>query len=68
MQYQYHLICSVVFLVVTYYILQNTRETAAAIKHMHVKRATRYLKNVIGKKEIVPFRHFNGAVGRKAQV
>jgi large subunit ribosomal protein L17e len=35
---------------------------------MHVKRATRYLKNVIAKKEVVPFTHFNGAVGRKAQV
>ena len=49
-------------------MFQNTRETAAAVKHMHVKRATRYLKNVIAKKEIVPFTHFNGAVGRKAQV
>merc|ERR1711909_174706 len=46
---------------------KNTHETAAAIKHMHVKRATRYLKNVIAKKEVVPFTHFNGAVGRKAQ-
>merc|ERR1711909_32237 len=46
---------------------KNTRETAAAIKHMHVKRATRYLKNVMAKKEVVPFRRFNGTVGRKAQ-
>merc|ERR1711909_89524 len=46
---------------------KNTHETAAAVKHMHVKRATRYLKNVIAKKEVVPFTHFNGAVGRKAQ-
>lgn len=34
---------------------------------MSLRRAQRYLKNVIGKKEIVPFRRFNGAVGRKAQ-
>ncbi|XP_064609069.1 LOW QUALITY PROTEIN: large ribosomal subunit protein uL22-like [Liolophura sinensis] len=46
---------------------KNTRETAQAIKHMHLKRASRYLKNVIKKEEIVPFRRFNGGVGRKAQ-
>ncbi|KAK3096535.1 hypothetical protein FSP39_001101 [Pinctada imbricata] len=34
---------------------------------MHIKRATRYLKNVVAKKEIVPFRRFNGTIGRKAQ-
>ncbi|UYV72555.1 RPL17 [Cordylochernes scorpioides] len=47
---------------------KNTRETAQAIKHMPLRRAQRYLKNVIAKKEIVPFRRFNGGVGRKAQV
>jgi len=46
---------------------KNTRETAQAIKKMPLKRAQRYLKNVISKKEIVPFRRFNGGVGRKAQ-
>merc|ERR1712241_257431 len=46
---------------------KNTRETAQAIKHIHLKRANRYLKNVIGHKECVPFRRFNGAVGRCAQ-
>merc|ERR1712051_1164753 len=46
---------------------KNTRETAQAIKHMHLKRANRYLKNVVGHKECVPFRRFNGAVGRCAQ-
>lgn len=35
---------------------------------MPLRRAQRYLKNVIAKKEIVPFRRFNGGVGRKAQV
>ena len=34
---------------------------------MPLRRAQRYLKNVIAKKEIVPFRRFNGGVGRKAQ-
>ncbi|KAF7490941.1 60S ribosomal protein L17 [Sarcoptes scabiei] len=47
---------------------KNTRETAQAIKKMPLKRAQRYLKNVIAKQEIVPFRRFNGGVGRKAQV
>ncbi|XP_046370633.1 large ribosomal subunit protein uL22-like [Haliotis cracherodii] len=46
---------------------KNTRETAQAVKHMHLKRANRYLKNVVDKKEIVPFRRFSGGVGRKAQ-
>merc|ERR1712240_315834 len=46
---------------------KNTRETAQAIKHMHLKRANRYLKNVIGHKECVPFRRFNGSTGRCAQ-
>ena len=35
---------------------------------MSLRRAQRFLKNVIAKKEIVPFRRFNGGVGRKAQV
>ena len=46
---------------------KNTRETAQAIKHMHLKRAVRYLKNVMAKKEIVPFRRFSACAGRKAQ-
>ncbi|KAG1671722.1 60S ribosomal protein L17 [Nymphon striatum] len=46
---------------------KNTRETAQAIKKLGLRRAQRYLKNVIVKKEIVPFRRFNGGVGRKAQ-
>merc|ERR1712029_910475 len=46
---------------------KNTRETAQAIKHMHLKRANRFLKNVVGHKECVPFRRFNGSTGRCAQ-
>lgn len=34
---------------------------------MNLRRAQRYLKNVIAKKEIVPFRRYSGGVGRKAQ-
>ena len=47
---------------------KNTREAAQAIKHMHIRKANRYLKDVITKKQIVPFRRFKGGVGRKAQV
>nr|ALS05097.1 60S ribosomal protein L17 [Centropages tenuiremis] len=46
---------------------KNTRETAQAIKKMPLNRAKAYLKNVINKKEIVPFRRFMGGVGRHAQ-
>jgi large subunit ribosomal protein L17e len=35
---------------------------------MHIRKATKYLKDVMVKKQIVPFRRFNGGVGRKAQV
>ena len=35
---------------------KNTRETAQAIKAMPLHRVTKYLKNVIAQKEIIPFR------------
>lgn len=47
---------------------KNTRETAQAIKKMHIRKAYRYLKDVIAQKQIIPFRRFSGGVGRKAQV
>ncbi|CRL01912.1 CLUMA_CG015060, isoform A [Clunio marinus] len=46
---------------------KNTRETALAIKRMTLRRAQRFLKNVTEKKECVPFRRYNGGVGRCAQ-
>jgi len=46
---------------------KNTRETAQAIKKMHIRKAYRYLKDVIAQKQIIPFRRFSGGVGRKAQ-
>merc|ERR1712221_21594 len=45
----------------------RTPETAQAIKKMHIRKANRYLKDVVAKKQIIPFRRFNGGVGRKAQ-
>ena len=47
---------------------KNTREVGHAIKHMPLRRAVKYLKNVVEHKEIIPFKRFNGGVGRKAQV
>ncbi|ELW69348.1 60S ribosomal protein L17 [Tupaia chinensis] len=46
---------------------KNTRETAQAIKGMHIQKATKYLKNVTLQKQCVPFCHYNGGVGRCAQ-
>lgn len=47
---------------------KNTREAAQAIKGMHLRKAISYLNDVKGKKQIIPFRRYNGGVGRKAQV
>ena len=47
---------------------KNTRETAFAIKNLTLKKARRYLEDVIAHKAIVPFRKFAKGVGRKAQV
>ena len=41
--------------------------TAQAIKGMHIGKATKYLKDVTLKKQCVPFRQYNGGVGRCAQ-
>ena len=47
---------------------QNTVETCNAIKGMGLKKAQKYLQDVIDHKDIVPFRHFTACIGRKAQV
>ncbi|KAK2094370.1 hypothetical protein P7K49_028108 [Saguinus oedipus] len=47
--------------------MDNTRETAQAIKGMHIRKATKYLKDVTLQKQCVPFRRYNGGVGRCAQ-
>ena len=38
-----------------------------AIKGMQLKKAQKYLQNVIAHKDIIPFRRFCGGVGRHAQ-
>eukprot|EP00898_Chlorokybus_atmophyticus_P007276 jgi/Chlat1/754/Chrsp104S01232 len=46
---------------------KNTRETAMAIRKMQVGKAKKYLEDVVGHKRAIPFRRFNGGVGRTAQ-
>lgn len=53
---------------VTFLLDQNTRETAQAIKGMHIRKANKYLRDVVVKHQCVPFRRYNGGVGRCAQV
>ena len=47
---------------------KNTRETAEAIKGIHIRKASKYLQEVTLKKQCVPFRRYVGGVGRRAQV
>lgn len=47
---------------------KNTYETARAVKGMTLARAQAYLKAVMEKKEIVPFKRWRYGVGRKAQL
>merc|ERR1711998_10640 len=47
---------------------KNTHETAQAIKGLYLKRAQKYLRDVIERKDAIPFRKHMGGVGRKAQV
>ncbi|XP_036099629.1 60S ribosomal protein L17-like, partial [Molossus molossus] len=46
---------------------KNTRETAQAINGMYIRKATKYLKDVILQKQCVPFCCYNGGAGRCAQ-
>ncbi|KAF3822011.1 hypothetical protein GH733_007385 [Mirounga leonina] len=43
---------------------KNTHETAQAIKGTHIRKATKYLKDVTLQKQCVPFRRYNGGGGR----
>merc|ERR1712226_1625878 len=45
---------------------KNTRETAMAIRGLSLRRAQRYLDDVIKKKQAVTFHRFCGGVGRAA--
>jgi large subunit ribosomal protein L17e len=44
---------------------KNTYEVARTLRGMQINRAKKYLNNVLRHKEIVPFRKYNRACGRK---
>jgi len=46
---------------------KNTRETANAIKGMHLNKAVPYLKAVIEGNRCIPFTRFDGSMGRTGQ-
>jgi len=46
---------------------KHTRETAVCLKSMTLARAKTFLKNVIKRKEIVPYRRHTGRIGRHGQ-
>ena len=46
---------------------KNTRETAQAINGMELKKAIKYLNNVLEHKQAIPYRRFKGSIGRTAQ-
>ena len=46
---------------------KNTRETAAAIHGLTLRKAQKFLKDVIAHKDIVPFRVYASCIGRHAQ-
>ena len=46
---------------------KNTAVTAAAIRGMTLKKSKGYLEDVLQKKQAIPFRFFNGCIGRHAQ-
>lgn len=47
--------------------LQNTRETAFALRKLSLTKAKSYLEDVIAHKQAIPFRRYCGGVGRTAQ-
>jgi len=46
---------------------KNTCVAAAALQKMSLQKAKKYLEDVLEKKQAIPFRFFNGCVGRHAQ-
>jgi len=46
---------------------KNTRETAAALRGLSLKKAQNFLEDVIQHKQAVPFRRFTGGIGHHAQ-
>ena len=47
---------------------KNTHDTGMAIKGYSLKKAQKYMKEVIAHKDVIPFRTFNGGAGHTAMV
>jgi len=46
---------------------KNMREVAAALSGLKLSKAFSYLDNVLEHQQVIPFRRFNGGVGRASQ-
>ncbi|TNV76072.1 hypothetical protein FGO68_gene3052 [Halteria grandinella] len=46
---------------------KNTYETARAVKGLKLKRAIKYLEDVLEHRDCIPYRRFTGHVGRTTQ-
>jgi large subunit ribosomal protein L17e len=56
--------------ILTYFLckqFKNTHEVAVAVKGLKLSKAYAYLNNVTEHKQVIPFRKFNGGVGRASQ-
>ncbi|KAM0043999.1 putative ribosomal protein L22/L17 superfamily [Helianthus debilis subsp. tardiflorus] len=51
----------------TYWVFQNTRETAHAIRKLPLIKAKRYLEDFLAYKQAIPFTRFCRGVGCTAQ-
>ena len=47
---------------------KNTYEVARAVKGWKLNKAIRYMDRVLLHEQIIPFRRYNGGIGRHAQV
>jgi large subunit ribosomal protein L17e len=45
---------------------KNTYETANAVKGLKLRKAIRYMEDVLEHKQIIPYKKHTGGVGRKA--
>lgn len=46
---------------------KNSRETAQAVSGWNLQKAKKYLDQVLEHERVIPFRRFNGSIGRTAQ-
>jgi large subunit ribosomal protein L17e len=46
---------------------KNTFETARAIRGLKLKKAIKYMENVLEHKQVIPYFRYTGKIGRTAQ-